>query len=523
MIAARTVPTRPAPAVGLMAAVALVMLLVGCDRSPSGESASTPPRPNIVFILIDTLRADRLGAYGDPRNLSPTMDELAREGVLFEMAISVAPWTLPSMASMFSGVNPTVHKAIDYELIESLRARRTPRVSMFPDTFETLAESLQAAGYQTAAFSANPFIQPEYGFAQGFDHFDGSFAANTTAGSVVNDAAFRWLQGQRDPGRPFFLYLHYMDTHDPFRAAPERLNPLIEAVERKPDKRKLTPQEQKNHRNYFAKSGLAFRDSMRHLALFEFADYWQARYDAGVAEVDVHIAALRDRLREMKLWDDSYVILTADHGESLGEHRIWAHGLSAHQDQAHIPLILRWPGAIPPAARVPDTVRSIDIAPTILEQLRLPPLRVCQGRSLVKLLRGPAQGDRLALIEGVKHQRTLRAIVHGRWKLIFALEKNELQLFDLSRDPSEQNDVSSSYPERVADLRRKLDAIAEENELLARDVVAQSADVSAEKLRQFGNVGYIGTTGDPRYDEPHEPDPDTPASHPATSPSADLP
>jgi len=319
----------------------LVLPLVGCERrsSESGQGGP-PPRPNIIFILVDTLRADRLGCYGDERGLSRFMDGLAGEGVVFERVIATSSWTLPSVASYFCGYYPSVHKVTSYE--EALRTARVVggRVRYFGQQFTTLAEILRSHGYLTAGFSANPFISPKYGFAQGFEHFDASFADNATPGEVVNAAALRWL-AQRDTSRPLFLYLHYMDVHDPYCANDQYVTPLIAAVEELPDKRVLTRAEAERHVRFFNKSAVFYRNSPRHRRLFQYAEYWQARYDAGVLQISQYLTELRDGLTELGLWQDAYVIFTADHGESLGEHRLWAHGLSAHQDQLHVPLILR--------------------------------------------------------------------------------------------------------------------------------------------------------------------------------------
>jgi arylsulfatase A-like enzyme len=280
--------------------LAALLLPTGCER-PGGSNAApsgSAPRPNVVFILVDTLRADRLGCYGHPGGLSPMMDALAREGVVFDRVIATSSWTLPSVASYFCGYYPSVHKVTSYR--EALRSAQVVggRVRYFGDEFTTLAEVLQANGYVTAGFSANPFITAKYGFAQGFDHFDSSFANNATPGSVVNAAALQWL-AQRDASQPFFLYLHYMDVHDPYNAGNEYVEPLVTAVERMPNKRRLTPAEAERHRRFFGKSAVFYRDSPRHRQLFQYADYWRARYDAGVPQSDHYLDQLRAGLARL--------------------------------------------------------------------------------------------------------------------------------------------------------------------------------------------------------------------------------
>lgn len=488
---------------GLAALTTLLMLLIGCDRRSGAEAASSP-RPNIIFVLVDTLRADRLGSYGHPGGLSPMMDELAREGVLFERVIATSSWTLPSVASYFCGYYPTVHKVTSYS--EALKTARgaAGAVRYFGNEFTTLAEVLQANGYETAGFSANPFITEKYGFAQGFDHFDSSFAANETHGNVVNRAALKWLQ-QRDKSKPFFLYLHYMDVHDPYKAGPEYVEPLVAAVEAMPNKTPLTEAEMKRHKNYFAKSAVAYRDSPRHTRLFRYADYWRARYDAGVPQVDQYLDEARAKLNELKLWDDAYVILTADHGESLGEHQLWAHGLSAHQDQLHVPLILRWPGQLPAGRRLPQTVRLFDVMPTLLAQLELDRPKGLQATSLQGLIDGQATAPLVAFAEAVKKRPAEKALVLGQWKLLAYIDEDRYELYDLNVDPTEQHDLAGQHPQRVAELRRLLEKQIEENEALGAGVTIQEAAMTPEELDRLRLLGYI----DEPDDEPSEPETDT--------------
>lgn len=493
-------PTRVRLA-GLAAGLLLAwpLLLTGCDRhSATTAETADPPRPNIIFILEDTLRADRLGCYGHPGELSPMMETLARDGVLFERVIATSSWTLPSVASYFCGYYPTVHKVTSYE--QALQAGRVGggTVRYFGDQFQTLAEVLQAHGYLTAGFSANPFITERYGFAQGFEHFDASFAANTTTGEVVNAAALRWL-AQRDASRPLFLYLHYMDIHDPYKASDTYVDPLVNAVKRMTDRRLLTPAETKRHRPYFSKSAIAYRNSPRHSRLFKYAEYWQARYDAGVPQAGQYLDELRAELTEMELWDDAYVILTSDHGESLGEHLLWAHGLSAHQDQLHVPLILRWPGKLPAGRRIPQTVRLFDIMPTLLAQLQIPPPEGIQAQSLLGLIRGETRESLPAFAEAVKKKPGEKAFVLDEWKLLAYTREGRYELYNLDDDPTEQCDLARKHPQRVAELRRLLEEQLAQNDALGKGVKVRHADITEEELRQFQAVGYFA--GDEEDDD----------------------
>lgn len=488
--------TRRKTITGAAVAIAgMCVLASGCDRgAPPSATADNGAPPNVIFILVDTLRADRLGCYGRTGDLSPLMDQLAGEGVLFERTIASSSWTLPSVASYFCGYYPTVHKVTSYQ--EALKKwRAAGEVRYFGDEFTTLAELLQANGYETAGFSANPFVTRKYGFAQGFDHFDSSFANNSTPGDVVNAAALRWLAA-RQSSKPFFLYLHYMDVHDPYKASARFVEPLTDAVERLPDKRLLTERERRKHGRFFGKSAMAYRDNPRHAKLFQYADYWQARYDSGVPQADAYLADLRGKLTEMGVWENALVVLTADHGESLGEHLIWAHGLSAHQDQLHVPLILRWRGALPRGRRVSQTVRLFDVMPTLLELLRIETPAGIQARSLGGLIRGEAALVPPALAEAVKQKPGEKALVVDQWKLLAYTSEDRYELYNLDDDPTEQNDLAARFPQRAARLRARLLEQMSENELLGKDVEVKSATISEQEKRRFQALGYFDEGGD---------------------------
>ena len=491
-------------------------VVAGCGERPSASGSAA--RPNVIFILVDTLRADRLGCYGRQGNLSPWMDEIAEEGVLFERTIAESSWTLPSVASLFSGLYPSVHKVTSYQDALDIAGAPGSSVRYFNEQFTTLAETLQAHGYVTAGFSANPFITEKLGFAQGFDHFDSSFAANETLGHVVNEAALRWL-AQRDKSKPFFLYLHYMDVHDPYKAGDEYVEPLVDAIARLKQKTPLPRREMKRHSPFFTKSARAYLDVPKHRALFACVEYWRARYDAGVPQINDYLNRLRTQLDEMDLWDDTYVIITADHGESLGEHGLWAHGLSAHQDQLHVPLILRWPKHLPAKRRITQTVRLFDVMPTLLEQLNIPTAEPLQAHSLVGLLRGDTTETPPALAEAIKQKPQEKALVVAQWKLLADLDEPRFELYNLDDDPTEQKDLATEFPERVATLRRQLMEQLAVNDNLGASVEVSETRLTAVERERLKDIGYI----DDENETPDLPGESQPTTTRAASQSASQP
>ncbi len=509
-------------------------MLVGCQRSRPPQKVGLLPEghqpPTVIFILVDTLRADRVGAYGHQPTLTPTIDQLAREGVVFDRVIAAAPWTLPSIASIFCSVAPSVHKAIDYTRVEAMHEGHAAVVSVLSDQFDTLAEVMRAAGYQTAAFVANKFIRRRYGFGQGFDHFDDSPAGeNTVPGSRVNQAVVGWLR-QRKSRKPLFLYLHYMDVHGPYDAGAEFLDPLLERVERIPpqQRHRLTRAEFRRINAYLRKPPKWAKDRSRYDRLKMYREYWVARYEAGVAEFDHYLSELREQLRSLGIWDDAYIILTADHGEALCEHGLWEHGYSLYQTDLHVPLILRWPGVLPAGKRVAATVSLLDLMPTLMEQMwiAMAGSASIQGRSIIDVLSGIAADRGPVFAEAVKTwpRSPIRheAVVSGPWKLIRIEQPRmrlrdgrvveaatRLALFNLDRDPAERENLAQREPKQRDRLLALLDDWRQQCAQTHPGLVARRVGMSEEEAQHLAAMGYTGV--EPDEDEP------APTTRPATT------
>ncbi len=446
-------------------------------------------RPNIIFILIDALRADRLGSYGHQGGYTPILDTIATESVVFERAIAPAPWTQPSIASLFCSRYPGAHKVVNFEQAAELMVPGAEKVVVFNNSFVTLAEVLQKADYATAAFVANPFIMREFGFGQGFEHFDASFAKNETPGKVVNKAMLSWLR-QEKAKKPFFCFLHYMDVHGPYNARPEFLDPLLDKVEAIPNKRKLATWEMRALEYLFQPPSVC-TDKSRHVRLQVYQEYWAARYDGAVREIDYHIGQLKTQLEKMGLWEDSYVIVTADHGESLLEHECWDHGFSVYHPELHVPLLLRQPGG-QAAKRIHRTVRLIDLMPTLIDQLNLPEVEGLQGMSLAKEIMGKNSHKTVtAFAEGIKKGVEKKAIYLGDWKLIITPTTNWHELYNISDDPLEQNDLSVKYKSKVKHLAKLLQKQVATNEQLGIGVSTKTRTLTPEQLKRLRSLGYV--------------------------------
>jgi len=359
---------------------------------------------NLLLITIDTLRADRLGCYGYAKGATPRIDELARQGVLFEQAVAQVPVTLPSHASILTGMQPPVHGVRDNTSFR-LDAEAV-----------TLAEVLKSAGYHTAAFVGAYVLDASFGLDQGFDLYDGSFDtkeessprsfAERRAEGVVG--RFReWLAQPRT--KPFFAWVHLYDPHLPY-----------------------TPPAPFSER--FAASP----------------------YDGEIAYVDQQLGILLEELD-----DSTLVVLTADHGESLGEHGEKTHGFFVYDAALRIPLILanRW--MLPSGIRVSSQVQSVDILPSVLELLRIEPPPSAQGESLLPLVRGEPTSERPAYGECFVAQLNfrwapLRSLRTGGFKYVDAPRP---ELYDMARDPGESRNLAQDQPGRATEMKKKLEAL----------------------------------------------------------------
>ncbi|MBY0275601.1 sulfatase-like hydrolase/transferase [Candidatus Binatia bacterium] len=302
-------------------------------------------QPNIVLVSIDSLRADHVGAYGYPRDTSPTIDGLARDGVLFEQAFSSAPWTIPAHMSLLTGLPPELHR------VESRASKLSPDAV-------TLAEVLRDAGYTTAGIVSGPTVMGRYGFDQGFTSYDESMVekrparvanAVTSPGLVRLVDAFltRWHDGGR--AQPFFLFLHMWDVHYDYAPPDTYVRRFDPDYTGGLDARDLEHNTRLNAR-------MDARD-LQHLV---------ALYDGEIRYTDDHLAQVVARLRTLGVLDDTILVVTADHGDEFFEHGQKGHAKTLYDEVLHVPLVVRYPRRIAAGQRVAEQVRATDVAPTIL-------------------------------------------------------------------------------------------------------------------------------------------------------------
>ncbi len=354
---------------------------------------------------MDTLRADHLGAYGYPFPTSPTIDELAEEALVFEAAIATCPATAPSIASILTGHHRATHGVVR-------------NGAVLREGVATLTESLQAAGYRTVGVVANPALIEDLGFGQGFDTF-GTPEAIVTGGPgrfggepVVAEALAEIDALQ--PG-PFFLWVHFMDPHGAY-FPPENQRALFDPTDYAQPGDVSLPLLKANH-------GLAAIPRYQRLTGQQTGELidpgeLRARYDPEIHYVDEHIGALIDGLRDRHLWDDSLFVLTADHGESLGEHNYYfQHGFFPYEDTLRVPLLIRFNRRLGDAQRITETISLLDLNPTILDLAGQPGLGETEGKSAVSIIEDRA-ADRSAFAVTYYGNR-LVTLRHGNMKYVY--------------------------------------------------------------------------------------------------------
>jgi len=470
-------------------AVVLLLALAACSRP-------TPPeKPNVLLITVDTLRADRVGAYGYALDTTPHIDALAARGVRF--ADTTVPWpkTWPSMAAMVTGKYPQTNGI-------RLRPRRP-----LPAENVTLAEALRDAGYATGAVVANVNLGRNFGFDQGFDHFVESWADEAkrltgktsfrnapglvkrfTNGRIVTDqglAALDALGAGKD--RPFFLWVHYIDPHGPYLPPPQYAQ-LFEGAHPS----RLVPLEDlpSYQLQTDPRTGLVSND----------IGFYATQYDREVRSVDDQIGRLLAGLDARGLTRDTLIVLTADHGESMDENGYYLeHGNVPYQTNAAAPLIFALDGRFDGGDVIEDPVGVIDVFSTVLAATGTPAPPGVVAANLVPVVEGAADAPSYVFMEAGKYEPFQLAVRKGSWKLVHLrspkdrewLGKPELALYDLSRDPTEQNDVAAEHPELVAELGTALAEWQKTTPRYAGDVKTDLKKLDPRTQEMLRALGYL--------------------------------
>ncbi len=391
------------------------------DNRPPRPSESK--RPNLVLVIIDTIRADHLSAYGYRRRTSPNLDRLASRALLFKNAFSASTWTLPSTASLMTGLYPDQHGA-----------RRLPEV-LSPEA-NTLAERLRALGYRTAAFTDGGFVDPQWGFAQGFDRYDSTRGQAWSPKDVkrVVEPTARWLTENRSA--PFFLFVHTYEAHQPYLNREGLADPF------------LPPGPKPRDEAYW----LHFPARLEGTELARVV----ALYDGEIRRADRHLATIWRALAQKELAAKTAILVTSDHGEELMDHGNMEHGMGRLYDEnIKVPLILKLPDGT--SGTVASPVSGVDVVPTFLDLAGAPDadLEALPGRSLLTLAADPEtrSAPREVVTEGLSSFHQAREqryrLDQGETTLLFDSVRRRAQIFNRAHDPS----MRAPRPATGADAR----------------------------------------------------------------------
>ena len=410
--------------------------------------SSSRSEPNVLLVVIDTLRADRLHCYGNPLEVSPVIDGLAARGTRFARSYSSSSWTIPSTASLLTGRTPPQH---------GLGAGSSYYLA---DRIETLPELFQREGFTTAGFACNPLIARERNFDQGFEFFR---SYRWTAAADVADDVAGWLDENRE--RRFFLYLHYVDPHGPYQPPPESAGRFVHAA--RPEGFIERPQAVRDALDaYYAGEGLGAQ------VLAAIVAHHSANYDAEIHAVDRALGQVLDRIESLGLAQSTIVCVTSDHGEEFLEHGWFGHYAQLFDESVHVPLVLAGPG-VPRGVVEQRAIENRFVAQTLLRlagtavpagmddgQLLDPPVLERWSEAGVFLVNNKGRWSDFERRES-RALGQVRSLVRGRWRLVHhpGDESSEplLALFDLEADPECRVDVSAGNPQVAGELAARFE------------------------------------------------------------------
>ena len=379
-----------------------------------------PARPNIILILIDALRKDHLGCYGYQKNTSPNIDLFAEEAFKFEDTISTCSWTSPSIASLFTSLYVSSHGLLTH-------SQKT--TDILDLNLVTLAEVLKENGYTASAFVANRWIREEFNYHQGFDLFKqvGIDVYRPSAASL-RERFFSWLADK--PQKPFFAYLHFMDVHGPY-LPPYPYNTLFTSEKG----RELTPEE---------------IVKLRYLRIGDQKDlnFYISQYDGGIRYCDYHIGKILDHLKKEKLYDESVIIITSDHGEAFFEHGACDHGFTLYNEEIRVPLLMRLPSSMPYIINEYCKPQLSDIGVTLLNLIGTKFPYQVDGQNLVSLSKKKTRQPTKKRIYSEEYMKGFPkvAVIENDRKYIYHIpQKRIVEVYNLANDDKEYNNLVSTY------------------------------------------------------------------------------
>lgn len=440
-----------------------ILVDTGCNRQAAPPLFTPHPHP-IIIIDIDTLRADRLGCYGNARDTSPTLDRFAEESIFFEWAFSQAPNTGPSQTTILSGLYPTTHGMILDE-------------DRVPDEATMLAEVLSNEGFRTAGFHDGGYLSDDFNIGQGFNHYQNN--RGTGYAATIPDA-IEWLRANADS--PFLLLLHTYDTHTPYDPKEPYRSMFLDGLEAPSNGFEPSVEIMERARlSQYTENPIVFPDND--------IEWAKALYDAEIRYVDDWVARLLEEIRALGLDQRASIVVLSDHGEEFQEHGTVLHE-KIYRTVTHIPLMIRLPGGVG-ARRIERVVGSVDIMPTLLDLVGAPIPSTVQGRSLLPLILGVEDGGSggTTFSENA-YFGVRRAVFHGDDHLLFTEKDSTIELFEFKSDPAEQHDTARQRADDVSRLKSMIDDWETSTHPLASPS-DHSQDLDSATEEQLRALGYV--------------------------------
>lgn len=469
----------------VLVAVIVLAVTTSCGKKPPEKSGS---KPNVILITLDTTRKDHLSLYGYGRKTTPNLDKFAAEGAVFDAVFSSSSWTVPSHASIMTGLYSKSHGAeFEYQHLDP--------------GYPTLAGILSGNGYDTAGFVVSPALNEWYGIGRGFKKYEQSFIKDDPDEKnelEMNAAIFKWLKQDRGE-KPFFLFVNYFDPHNPYRHHEKPVSFVDSAYNGDLNRERVAIGEnpERGDDRHINERVIRYRQPLKPEDLHQLV----ALYDEEIAYMDYCLGQLLGKLKDDGLLDNSIVIIVADHGESLTEHFLMSHGRALYKQLIDVPLVIYYPPQISAGTRVKSPAQNVDILPTVLDYAGISKIQNVSGVSLRDVIKnGKVDENRVIFAESYpdpswtkwfspRFNRKARVIISRHWKY-FLYSDGEEELYNLEKDPEETKNLAACSPAVAKRMKNML--LAFDSSLPKMKPRGKTNSGVPEKTKeQLKSLGYL--------------------------------
>lgn len=463
------------------------------------------PKPNVFFVVMDDVRHDHLSCYGYPRKTTPNIDKIAEEGVLFENAFSTSPWSPPSHASMFTGLYPSGHGVLGENLY---LGKEIP----------TIPEIFSSRGYQTLGISRNIFVSPQLGFHCGFDKFVDElpielrlkrfwdwiiFGLETDTRAlmyrwiyhaIIFQEIKKWISLSRKKNKPFFIFINYLDAHLPHQPPQPFRERFGKVCNHQIDLKKIED-------CFNKRFGHPYNAKEVRMTKVEW-DFVKSRYDAEIAYIDFFLGKVFDHLKKYELFNNTFILVTSDHGENFGDHQLAGHSFCLYDTLLHIPLIINYPKYTSLRKRISSIVSTVDIFPTLKGILNIKRKDDIDGKNLIPFEERlyhkyilAEYGPPINTIKSMRrlcpnsnsaiYNKSLKCIRSDNFKYIIASNGKE-ELYNLEKDPGESKNIINEMRKKAEELSSKLS-----EELRSPPIGRRVVAFDDEQKKRLQALGYL--------------------------------